>query len=108
MEKFLSIPVTNEGNQLVSCNDVKCVEIGDENGANLTTHVAIFYGSGKVVDITFTPAVAGGSVAMRTSVQDALEAALSTSWVNVAYDYQPSVVSNTAATMVSISGIDIS
>ena len=45
---------------------------------------------------------------MRTSVQDALEAALSTSWVNVAYDYQPSVVSNTAATMVSISGIDIS
>tara|TARA_R100001244_G_scaffold128204_2_gene99091 strand:- start:661 stop:990 length:330 start_codon:yes stop_codon:yes gene_type:complete len=109
MEKFLSMPVTNEGNQLVSCNDVKCVEMGDEAGANTTTHVAVFYGSGKVVDVTFTPAVAAANVEVRTSLQDALTSALATSWTNLTREWPPQgVLSDTAGSMITISGVDIS
>ena len=46
MQKFLSIPVTNEQNQLVSCNDIKLIE------QDSTTTVTIAYGGGKVIALT--------------------------------------------------------
>jgi hypothetical protein len=41
MEKFLSIPVTGEKTQLISCTDVKLVEQAS------TTTVTLTYGGGK-------------------------------------------------------------
>ena len=46
MEKYLSIPVTNEGNQLVTLSNVKLIE------AASTTSTTINYGSSKVITIT--------------------------------------------------------
>ena len=49
MQKFLSIPVTGEQNQIVSCNDIKLIEVGDGASpvANPTTTTTIYYGGGK-------------------------------------------------------------
>jgi hypothetical protein len=78
MEKFLSIPVTNEQNQLVSCNDIKLIEQAS------TTTVTIAYGGGKVVTLTHATAGAGVETE-RDAIQDAVIGALQTSWTNVAY-----------------------
>lgn len=78
MEKFLSIPVTNEQNQLVSCNDIKLIEQAS------TTTVTIAYGAGKV--ITLTHATAGsGDETERDAIQNAVVAALQTAWTAPAY-----------------------
>lgn len=79
MEKFLSIPVTNEQNQLVSCTDIKLIEQGT------TTTVVITYGGGKVTTITHATA-ALGSEAMRDAIQNAVIAALQTAWSQPAYE----------------------
>ena len=79
MEKFLSIPVTNEQNQLVSCNDIKLIEQAS------TTTVTIAYGAGKV--ITLTHATAGsGDETERDAIQNAVVAALQTAWSQPAYE----------------------
>ena len=78
MEKFLSIPVTNEQNQLVSCTDIKLIEQAS------TTTVTIAYGGGKVV--TLTHAEAGSGVETeRDAIQNAVIAALQTAWTKPAY-----------------------
>lgn len=78
MEKFLSIPVTNEQNQLVSCTDIKLIE----QGTNTT--VVITYGGGKVT--TITHAAAGvGSEEMRDAIQNAVISALQTAWAQPSY-----------------------
>ncbi len=79
MEKYLSIPVTNEQNQLVSCSDVKLVEQAS------TTTVTLAYGGGKVITITYTPATGAGDEELRDLVQDSLAAALATAWYDVVY-----------------------
>ena len=76
MEKYLSIPVTNEQRQLVSCTDVKLVEQAS------TTTVTMQYGGGKKITITHG-ALASGSEALRDLVQDSLAAALAQSWYDV-------------------------
>jgi hypothetical protein len=78
MEKFLSIPVTNEQNQLVSCTDIKLIEQAS------TTTVTIAYGGGKVV--TITHATAGSGVETeRDAIQNAVISALQTAWTKPAY-----------------------
>ena len=77
MEKFLSIPVTNEQNQLVSCSDIKLIEQGS------TTTVVITYGGGKVVTITHATAGSGDET-QRDKIQDSVVKALSTKWHEVA------------------------
>ena len=54
MQKFLSIPVTGEQNQLVSCNNIKLIEQAS------TTTVTVTYGAGKVTTLTHG-ASSGGS-----------------------------------------------
>ena len=76
MEKFLSIPVTNEQNQLVSCSDIKLIEQVS------TTTVVITYGGGKVVTLTHAPASAGDET-QRDKIQDKVIKALSTKWHEV-------------------------
>lgn len=82
MEKFLSIPVTNEQYQLVSATDIALIEQAS------TTTVTITYKSGGTSSdvITITHATAGsGDETMRDAIQNAVIAALQTQWYNVAY-----------------------
>jgi len=76
MQKFLSIPVTNEQNQLVSCNDIKLIEQAS------TTTVTIAYGGGKVITLTHA-AVAAGSEEMRDAIQDGVVQVLKQQWSEV-------------------------
>tara|TARA_R110000782_G_scaffold170116_1_gene261882 strand:- start:624 stop:905 length:282 start_codon:yes stop_codon:yes gene_type:complete len=76
MQKFLSIPVTSEQKQLVSCNDIKLIEQGS------TTTVTIAYGGGKVVTITHA-VDASGSEDMRDAIQDGVVQVLKQQWTEV-------------------------
>ena len=78
MEKFLSIPVTSEQNQLVQASGIILIEQAS------TTTVTIVYGGSKVVTITHATAGAGDET-QRDAIQNAVVAALQTSWTNVAY-----------------------
>jgi hypothetical protein len=80
MEKFLSIPVTSAGNQLVSANNVILVEAGSDSATATTT--LITYAGGKVVTLTHAAQVA---FSMRNAIQDAITNALGTSWTHVVY-----------------------
>ena len=83
MEKFLSLPVTGQPNQLIRATDVAMVSAGTgatNNTATATTTV-ITYTTGRAITLTHAAQVAYD---MRTAIQDALAAALATSWTNVA------------------------
>ena len=84
MEKFLSIPVTNEQRQLLSATGIVLIVQAS------TTTVTVHYKSSTGTDIvTITHATAGaGSEVMRDAIQDAVVAALTTSWTNVAYEVE--------------------
>ena len=77
MEKFLSIPVTGSGDILLNVNDV----ISVTSTATGTTTV-IAYLNGNTATIT---AAAQVNYSMRKAIQDAIVAALSTSWTRVTY-----------------------
>jgi hypothetical protein len=76
MEKFLSIPVTNEQSQLVSANGIILIEQAS------TTTVTLTYAGGKVVTITHATAGSGDETE-RDAIQNAVIAALQTSWTHV-------------------------
>ena len=76
MEKFLSIPVTSEQNQLVSANNVILVEQAS------TTTVTIAYAGGKVVTLTHATAGAGVETE-RDAIQAAIVAALQSPWYSL-------------------------
>lgn len=76
MQKFLSIPVTGEQNQIVSCNDIKLIEQAS------TTTVTISYGGGKVITITHATAAAGNEE-MRDAIQDGVVQVLKQQWTEV-------------------------
>jgi len=84
MEKFLSIPVTGQRNQLVSANNVILVDAGADSATALTT--VITYAGGKVVTITHAAQVA---FSMRSAIQDAIVDALQTSWHTPVYVMAP-------------------
>lgn len=84
MEKFISVPVTGQPNQLISVVGIAMVSAGTgatNNTATATTTV-ITYQTGRAITLTHAAQVAYD---MRTAVQDAIAAALATSWTNVAY-----------------------
>lgn len=99
MQKFLSIPVTGEQNQIVSCNDIKLIEVGDGATpvANPTTATTIYYGGGKKVTLTHA-AVAAGSEEMRDAIQDGVVQVLKQKWteVDLQMDSLPKAVSGIA------------
>ena len=78
MEKFLSIPVTSEQRQLVQASGIILIEQAS------TTTVTVTYGGGKVVTLTHATAGAGDET-QRDAIQNAVVAALQTSWTYVAY-----------------------
>ena len=79
MQKFLNIPVTNEQNQLVAVSGILLIEQAS------TTTVVITYDGGKATTITHATAGAGDET-QRDAIQDAVVAALTTSWTNPAYN----------------------
>ena len=81
MEKFLSIPVTNEQRQLISATGIVLIE------QESTTAVHVHYKASTGTDvIVITHATApSGNEAMRDAIQDALVNALATPWTAVAY-----------------------
>ena len=81
MEKFLSIPVTNEQRQLVSATGIVLIE------QETTTTLHIHYKASTATDVVvITHATApAGDESMRDAIQNAVVAALQTSWTNVAY-----------------------
>jgi hypothetical protein len=90
MEKFLSVPVTGQANQLVSANNVILVEAAADSATAVTT--LITYAGGKVVTITHAAQVAFD---MRTAIQNAIVAARTTSWTKVVYTFvSPRAVSD--------------
>ena len=81
MQKFLNIPVTNEQNQLVAVSGILLIEQAS------TTTVVITYDGGKATTITHATAGAGDET-QRDAIQDAVVAALTTSWTNPAYNVE--------------------
>ena len=81
MEKFLSIPVTNEQRQLVSATGIVLIE--QETTGTVHVHYKASVASDVVV-IAHATAPAGDE-SMRDAIQNAVVAALQTSWTNVAY-----------------------
>jgi|TARA_B110000967_G_scaffold206320_1_gene252769 hypothetical protein len=81
MDKFLSIPVTGQGVQLVPCNNLKLVEAASVTSTTLT------YASGDVVTITHaTVGAASGTnsaTQFRQFIQREVQDALATSWTHV-------------------------
>jgi|TARA_B110000977_G_scaffold23094_1_gene27778 hypothetical protein len=87
MEKFLNIPVTGQGKQLVPCSGLKLVE------AASATSTTLSYGSGKVVTITHASVGAASGTnsgtQFRNFIQTAVQDALSTGWTNVSVEELP-------------------
>jgi hypothetical protein len=79
MEKFLSIPVTNEQFQIVSATDIKLIEQAS------TTTVTIAYGAGRTATIVHAAAGAGVET-QRDAIEAAVVAALGEGWTKVTYD----------------------
>jgi hypothetical protein len=88
MEKFLSIPVTSAGNQLVSATNVILVDAASATA----TATAITYAGGKVVTLTHAAQVA---FSVRDAIQTGIANALQTSWTHTVYEIAvPQAVSN--------------
>jgi hypothetical protein len=84
MEKFISVPVTGQPNQLISVVGIAMVSAGTgatNNTATATTTV-ITYQTGRAITLTHAAQVAYD---MRDVIQDAVKNALQTSWTNVVY-----------------------
>ena len=101
MQKFLSIPVTNEGHQLVAINGAILVEQAS------TSTVTIGYNSGTGADlVTIThDAMAAANEDMRNRIQDSIIAALQQSWTNPSYTVSFAGLEDAVGTPVSVTGI---
>ena len=78
MQKYLSIPVKNEANQLVLVNEIALVEQAS------TTKVEIHYTSGKKVEVEHD-AMAANNEDVRDRIEENILSVLSQSWT------QPSI-----------------
>lgn len=83
MEKFLSIPVTDSGNVLLNVNEVLSVTAA--TSTNLDTVITYLNGNTATVTTSATQV----DYSMRKEIQDAMVAALQTSWTRVTYDVVP-------------------
>lgn len=97
MEKFLSIPVTNEQNQLVKATGIAIIEQAS------TTTVTIQYDSGLILTLTHATAGAGDETE-RDAIQNAVVAALQTPWTKPSYSVTglPYAVSGIAASHIVV------
>ncbi len=84
MEKFLSIPVTNEQRQLVSATGIVLIEQASQTAVTIAYKDALAPGASKLVTINHATAGSGDET-MRDAIQNAVIASLQTPWYNVAY-----------------------
>lgn len=82
MEKYLSIPVTDKGNQLVSCNSILSIYSDSATAAT----VVITYKSGTTATIT---SAIQANYDMRNQIQNEVALALATGWTNVSREVSP-------------------
>ena len=82
MEKFLSIPVTGEGNQLVSVSGIKLIDAANATAAD----TLITYAGGKVTTVSVTAQV---DFSMRDFLQDSMVEALQSPWRQVVHKVTP-------------------
>lgn len=82
MEKFLSIPVTSQGNQLVSVSGIKLIDAASAT----ETATTIAYAGGKVTTVTSAAQVA---FSMRDFLQDSMVEALQSPWRQVVHQVTP-------------------
>ncbi len=89
MEKFLKIPVTGNGDKLVSISGIKVVTQAAESATAVTTLIA--YNDGTVTTITHAAAVAFD---MRIAIEDAIALAMQSDWRKIVHDFEsPKAVS---------------
>ena len=79
MAKFLSIPVTDEQNQLLSADNIIICEYGS------TTTTTVLYLDGKVATITHA-AVSANDEVVRDYIQDSIVKAQQQPWHQVVYE----------------------
>ena len=79
MEKFISVPVTGQPNQLISVTGIVLVA---SSSATSTTTKLSYQSYGRDISITHDAQV---GYDMRTAIQNAIAAALATSWTNPVY-----------------------
>ena len=101
MQKYLSIPVKNEDNQLVLVNDVAIVEQAS------TTAVDIHYTSGKKSTIAHDT-MAANNEEIRNKIQDAILAVLKQSWTNPSYQVSLGGITDAGGAVPEITGITFS
>lgn len=77
MEKFIKVPVTGLGNQLVSVAGVKLIDEGSATATSTTIH----YADGTVTTISHA---ADTAFSVLLALQNAMQEALIQSWTNVA------------------------
>jgi len=88
--KYLNIPVTGNGNKLVSITGVKLITQDAESGTAVTT--LIDYVDGTTTTLTHAAAVAFD---MRDALENAMATALATGWQSVVHDFtSPKAVSS--------------
>ena len=78
MEKFISIPVTTTGNQLLSSNHVVAVYSASATG----TTTLIYYMNGKTATLTHA---AQAAYSVRDAIQAAITASLAYNWTEPVY-----------------------
>lgn len=101
MQKYLSIPVKNEDNQLVLINEVAIVE------QTSTTAVDIHYTSGKKATIAHDT-MAANNEEIRNKIQDNILQALQLSWQKPSVQVSLSGITDAGGAVPEISGISFS
>tara|TARA_Y100000401_G_scaffold26053_3_gene18416 strand:- start:8183 stop:8488 length:306 start_codon:yes stop_codon:yes gene_type:complete len=98
MQKYISIPVKNEQNQLVLVNDIAIIEQAS------TSKVEIHYTSGKKVEVDHDT-MAANNEEVRDRIQDHVVACLEQSWTNVTNQVTLSGISDAAGGEVEITSL---
>tara|TARA_Y100001938_G_scaffold111125_1_gene152016 strand:+ start:131 stop:436 length:306 start_codon:yes stop_codon:yes gene_type:complete len=98
MQKYLSVLVKNEQRQLIGVSEVVLIEQAS------TSKVEVIYSSGKKVEINHDT-MAANDEQIRDAVEDALVAALQTSWTKVSHELSLTGINNAAGAQVEVTSL---
>ena len=98
MQKYISIPVKNEQNQLVLVNDIAIIEQAS------TTLVEIHYTSGKKVEVN-QDAMDANNEEIRDRLQEHVVECLEQSWTNVTNQVTFNGISDAAGGVVEVTSL---
>ncbi len=101
MQKYLSIPVKHEDNQLVLVNDVAIVEQAS------TASVEIIYTSGKKVTVAHDT-MAANNEEVRNKIQDYILEVLQYNWQKPSVQVSLAGISDAGGGIVEITGLTFS